>query len=287
MSGDRADGAPVSATLSESTVTWLDDRARELGLTREEFLDRLLTAHQHVDEGDHPAPATAAELATLRSKLTTLNEEFEKKLRDVRERVVQVKRESDAKAPADHDHPELAAQQEDTARETGQLAAELSELDAELASLAERVETMQAHLDAGFENYEDILEYLTETADEQEARLGTTARAVVGMRTAVQTLAARAEAAAAVDELAERANSQGIHSADCDECGRSVDVALLRSPTCPHCGATFTDVEPKRGFFGSPSLVVGSRPALEAGETPRNAVDELLEEEDLESMLDE
>lgn len=224
------------------------------------------------------AAASKADVAALRNRLDDVDAAFDEKIQDVRERVVQVKREADGKAPADHDHEALRERADEA-------ATRVDELSAELETLRETVERVEADVDAGFGNYEEILEYLTETADALETKLDTLASALVETRTAAQTLAARAEATAAVDELAERANRKGVRAADCDDCGSRVDVALLTGPSCPHCGATFTDVEPKRGLFGSPTLVVGDRPALEAGDDPAADVADMLPDRDLDGLV--
>ncbi len=99
------------------------------------------------------------------------------------------------------------------------------------------------------------------------------ARALVSIRDQTRTLAAQNAERAATAELARTANHHGIKSAKCGECGTSVTIALLTEPSCPHCGVTVNDVEPKRGFFGSNTLVVGAVPALE-GETLNPEVDD-------------
>jgi hypothetical protein len=85
----------------------------------------------------------------------------------------------------------------------------------------------------------------------------------------------------AVDQLAAAANRRGVREADCEDCGGAVDVALLREPACPHCGATFADVEASSGWFGSDTLVTGAAPpALEP------AADLVEEESDVAAIAD-
>ncbi|WP_458189285.1 hypothetical protein [Haladaptatus sp. NG-WS-4] len=86
----------------------------------------------------------------------------------MRERIVQVKLETDEKALADHDHPDLRAK--------------LAELEAlkqavtELDRLGELVTANRERMDSGFENFESVLDYLTETTDELDDRLDVTGR---------------------------------------------------------------------------------------------------------------
>ncbi|MFW5965560.1 MAG: hypothetical protein ACOCP3_02285, partial [Halodesulfurarchaeum sp.] len=44
---------------------------------------------------------------TLEDRVNALEAELDEKIQDVRERVIQVKREADGKAPADHEHESL------------------------------------------------------------------------------------------------------------------------------------------------------------------------------------
>lgn len=315
MAGDSAEDWPHSTTEPEATATWIEERASALGLSRDEFLRRLVAAYRAVAE-EEAAPASADDLEAveaavetaegsveavegdvdaveedvdeLRTDLAKLDGAVDEKIQDVRRRVIQVKREADEKADADHDHPDLredaaeaAARVTDVERDLAALADDIDDLDDRLADARER-------LDAGFENYEEILEYLTETTDDVTAKLDTLARATLEMRTAVKTLAGRAEKEAAVDELKSQANQQGVRSATCEECGESVDVALLTRPECPACAGTFSGVEPKQGLFGSPTLAVGDLPALEPGDRPGIDVESLLEDDtDLDPIIDE
>jgi predicted nucleic acid-binding Zn-ribbon protein len=280
MAGEDVSGA--ARTPDDSLEGWLDAKAEELGLTREELLARLRNgdgsdgseasdadgADDDFSElrrefADHLAEAQAefeSELADverdLESEVAEVEREFESMIEDVRERVVQVKRETDAKAPADHDHDDLRQRADEVADRADRLAEELESLTETVAELDEQVET-------GFENYEDVLEYLTDATDDLEAKLTTLAEVVVELRDRTQTLSARHASQAAADELAHLANRRGIESAKCSHCGETVHIGLLAEPNCPHCASTFNDVEPKQGLFGSARLVVGDPPALE------------------------
>ncbi|WP_266078195.1 magnesium transporter CorA family protein [Haladaptatus caseinilyticus] len=248
-------GRTVTPELPDSVSQWLNEKATELGRSRQQLLSDLLVAHRTLDEdgeGD--------------GELDAPRDEFMSKLIDVRERVVQVKRETDEKAPADHDHPVLQAQLD-----------EIQQAVETLDALGERVAENRERMDGGFENYESVLDYVIETTDELETRLDVLARALVSVRDQTRTLATRNMAQVAVAELARTANRHGVERANCGDCGTSVTVSLLPEPSCPHCDATFEDIEPKQGFFGSNRLVVGRPPALE-GDTFDTTVDELLDE---------
>ncbi|MFC7046663.1 hypothetical protein ACFQH6_15750 [Halobacteriaceae archaeon GCM10025711] len=255
-----------AGSMPAATTEWIEAQAAERGVPPEEFAGQLLAAvHAVAEDGDGDAPAMAADLAAV-------EREFDEKIRDVRERVVQVKRETDGKAPADHDHPEVR-QQAERALDAAQGVSE------DLRELRTATESLQEDLDAGFDNFEEVLDYLLSASDDAARKLDTVARALVDVRSSVQTLAGHHESRVAVADLAEAANRAGVRRAVCEDCGGTVDVALLTSPACPHCDRTFVDVEPKRGFFGSHTLVCGDPPALEAGtEKPEVDVEKLLED---------
>ena len=268
-------GEDVSEELNgpdDSLEGWLDAKAEELEVSRDELLARLRNGDppEEVETGEQFAAlrrefgerlsATQeefeAQLAEVESDLAEAESDFDEKIQDVRERVVQVKRETNGKAPADHDHPDLGQRTEAVADRADRLADELDALSDTVAELDEQVET-------GFENYEDVLEYLTDATDDLEAKLTTLAEVTVALRDQTKTLAARHASRAAADELAHLANRRGVESAECGRCGETVHVGLLAEPKCPHCASNFNDVEPKQGFFGSATLVVGDPPALE------------------------
>ncbi|MFB6072935.1 MAG: hypothetical protein ABEJ88_08205 [Halobacterium sp.] len=254
MADGTSDGVE-SVTLEGDAAAWLAERAGELDVETGEFLERVVAAYRSAEAGDLPADlVTDDELA---DRLADVEDEYDEKIQDVRERVIQVKREADAKAPADHDHEELAAQASEAAA-----AAERAESSVE--SLSARVD----RLDEGFENYEDVLSYLRDETDELRGRTTTLATAVSSMRESLRSLAAAEARRARVEQLQREANVEGVEEADCADCGQSVTVALLSAPECPFCGATFEGVTANSGWFSSHALETGGRPALEASAAP-------------------
>lgn len=239
--------------LSDELDQWVADRAAAEDLTREEFLHRLVDAHRTLEErGDTVAVESAdttalenaveeleTELNGVANRVAAVEDDLDEKITDVRQRVIQVKRETDAKASADHDHPEI-----------------------------------ERRLDAGFENYESILEYLTETADEHDSKLDRLGAAIVDARSRIAALERRMETREAVADLRAEANRHGVRAAACGSCDEAVQLGLLDEPSCPHCGASFDGIEAKRFFFGTDRLTVGNPPALEAGDESGRATDE-------------
>lgn len=279
MVGEQITGLP------EVLREWLFSHAEETGRPPEEVLARAVTLWRLLDEheGSLPDPesltdgtpdagpddAPAPRLDLLEDRVDELDADLDEKIADVRSRVVQVKRETDAKADADHDHPELRAAAEATDDDLG----------GEVTALRDDLDDLEATFEAGFANYEDVLEYLTDAADEHDAKLSSLARAVADLRTRVSTLETEAATRRAADDLKTQANRHGVSTAACDSCGSTVRVGLLSAPECPHCAATFDAVEPATGFFGSASLTVGDRLALE-GETATETDPSGLFEED-------
>ena len=276
MASDDAGDAPVSTTVEEPLQEWLDEEAERLDVSRAEMLRRMLSAYRTVSEETDGTDPTldGPDPADLDARFDDLETDVQRKIDDVRERVVQVKRETDTRAPADHDHEDLRG----TVEQLEGSAASLAQVRAEVGSIQESLATVREDLDAGFENYEEVLSYLTDATDEVEEKLTVLASAVVDLRNRTATVAARESARQAADDLARRANALGIRTARCEECGLRVDLALLARPECPHCASTFGDVE-QSGWFRPATLVVGDVPALEGA-----AVD--LDDE-LEAMLDE
>lgn len=284
---DKGGEPVVVAELSEATADWLDERAAARDVSREEFLRRLVTAYRTVEEED-PDVATGADVEELVERVEAVEDDTEAKIEDVRDRIVQVKREVDAKAPADHDHPEL----KDGIRSAG-AAAEAAQGD--VADLERSLRALEETTERGFDNYEQVLEYLTETSDALDEKLTRVATALVGTRRVVGELAAGEEDRRTVEKIKRQANRHGIGAADCENCEHTVDLGLLAEPTCPHCESSVRSVEPKSGFFGSPTLLTGEPAALDDASVidaegkvdTEDAVDALLEDDSLPGIIED
>jgi len=228
----------VGSVLAEQ----LDDRVAERVDAAVEDAVEQAVAEAAADE---VATAVNEATASLQEELAAARSEFQEKLEDVRERVIQVKQEVDAKAPADHDHEQFqrfAALEERTA-----------EIEADVAAVEERLEAALPQQEAALEDLEDDLSTATE-------RLQTVAWAVSDLRETVESQ----QGLEAVDRIKRAAAKADVGRARCENCDNGVEVGLLTEPNCPHCEATVTDVEPASGFFSKPRLLVASR--LESGE---------------------
>lgn len=243
--------------LPAELETWVEERADELDDDPEAVLERAVTAYRYVaadggadaDVDDLPSAEQVDELA---ERVEQVDDRLEEQVQDLRERVVEVLKTAEAKAPADHDHPELAA---DVDERLDAHAADVEALAADLDDLADR-------LDGGFDNYETILEALRDRTGALADRTDSLAAAISELQTTVRDLKADAARRAAVEELQRAANREGVREADCASCGAALHVGQLTAPQCPHCETTFGGVEPGRGFFSNATLTAGDRPAL-------------------------
>lgn len=253
MAGKAGEDAVESAMEDGSAAEWAAERAAELDLEPQEFLERIMGAYRAAEaETDADAAVGVDEetLDGLRNDIEALEEDLDEMIQDVRDRVIQVKRETDAKAPLEHTHPDLAEHVEG--------------LQADLETLTGRVETLEERLDGGFENFEEILTVLVERTDDIAEDMETLGEGLVAMKESLETVTGREQGRARADRLKRKAAQEGLRKAKCEECGSKVDLSLLSSASCPTCEATFQDLEANQGFFGSSTLETGARPALEA-----------------------
>ncbi len=264
--------APSTTDLPEGVGNWITDLARERGISEEELLSRLLGAS--VDAPDAEAvhdrfEAIQAGLADLEERVDDIDADLEEKISDVRGRVIQVKREADAKAEADHAHPDIVS-------DVGDVAADVD-------ALADDVEELEGRLEAATGDVAAETEQLGEEVDalstEVTRKLNVLGAAVVEMRDQVRVLLAEHEKRALLGELRTSANRNGVRTAKCENCSRAVDIGLLAEPRCPHCDEAVEELDPKDGFFGSHVLRTGRPPELEGDTGPAESeLDDVVEE---------
>lgn len=245
----------LEGVLPDELDAWLSSMADETGRGREELLARAVAAYRLLEENELPADRVEEleeRLDAVDESVADLEGELDESIADVRQRVVQVMRTAESKADEDHDHPGQRAR-------IDAMESRVEELETDLQELADRV-------DAGFENYETILEHLTEETDALDGKATDLARAVIALRKRTAQLESANAERTALNDLRAEANRRGIESAKCEGCDSPVQLGLLGEPRCPHCDAVFENVEPAKGFLGSARLLVGDRPAL-TGET--------------------
>lgn len=262
------DTAPDGGAEADRPADLLTRVLAESDLTEEELTDRLLALTDAMDpEADTTVvePARVEEheeqIGALETQLEALEEEFQAKIEDLRKRLIQVKRLTDTKAPDDHGHDEFEA-----------VASQLDELAAEISDVESRFE-------AGFENYESILEYLSGSLDTVNERLPVLAEAVVTLRDEVDMIVEQATYQERLTSLTETANNHGIRRARCDSCSGKIDLSLLQEPRCPHCQSVFAELDANTGFFGTHTLSVEAAPALEGETVDRTELGSILDSE--------
>lgn len=192
----------------------------------------------------------------LDDRVDGLDAEFQAKIDDVRERVVQVKRETDAKAPKAHTHDELAA--------VDALDARVNELATDLARLREDLTDGLEDVEEDVAERADVSAELTERVDDAAEKLNRVAWVVSDLK---EETAGRDAHEKAVDRIRRAAAQEGVSTATCERCGESVHVALLNAPECPHCQATVSDVRPAGGILRKKARLVPAA-QLESGEDP-------------------
>lgn len=235
-------------TLPDTLQSWVDERAATEDQDPSDVLSRAVTLYrlveEHVEENggddqiDRFVDQAAAldeldeQLSAVDDRLTAVEDDVDEKVDDVRGRVIQVKREGDE------------------GRET----------------LEHRLDEVESTVDGGFENFESILSRLADGIETSDERLTRLAAVVVALRrrtAATEQRVARLDTAA---ELKNAANRQGETKAKCDDCSGTVSLGLLTEPRCPHCDATFADIEPTRRPFSAARLTTHDPPALTAGD---------------------
>jgi DNA repair exonuclease SbcCD ATPase subunit len=282
---DESGGEVVATELPPDLVAWLDEHTAGTEYEPDELLGRLAAAYRAVEQdGDRSAMATSEEVDDLSSAVEAVQDDLDEKVADMRERIVQIKRETDAKAPGNHTHETIEArltaleesvtELEDVPAEVAALERQVTELNTAVENFESDLSSFQERTEAGFENYETVLEDLLDRTDRLKGRLQTLAETTGTLQEAIETSRGIEESREQVAALKREANRMGIGTADCEECGAALDVALLTEPACPACGETFEGVERRSNFLRSHTLATGSPPALEAGDAERVDVSE-------------
>jgi len=288
MSSESTDDGGVYVELSADLDEWLSEQAETLGVSRDAVMEQLLAAYMTTvdsdsEMGDHIQPSAdeldAVVAATVDEKLNgsveaatesavnarvpdvvdtverqladrfeSLEAEFQTKIEDVRERVVQVKREADAKAPADHSHEEFDR--------IDALTQEIEQIETELAAL-------RGDVTDSIETQDERIADINDRLDDVEDKLTRVAWVVSDLR---DDRGGRDQNQKAVDRLKRAAAQENISTARCSNCDEQVEIGLLTEPQCPHCNTTVSDVRPEGGIIRSKARLVAAA-QLEPGET--------------------
>ena len=274
MAGQSGDGETDRVALEGASAEWIHEQANAEDLPPAEYLERVVVALRTIEENEPSEElATKREVEALESRLAGLDGDVEQKIEDVRDRIVQVKRETDEKAPLGHTHEELR-------NDVATVETTVETVEKAVETIGETLESVEARLDQGFENYEEILEYLVDTTDDLSDKTSSLASALIALKGSHQTVRAREQRRLRTEELKDTANRAGVTEATCDSCGKNVSIGLLTEPACPFCSSSVSGVTAKQGFFGSATLETGSPPALEEGDVDgAEGLDDIVEEE--------
>lgn len=242
----------------------------------EEVVRRALVALAAADETE---VATAEEVAELRAVVNSLGEttdrletavesltaevetletEVDEDVEDLRERLVQLYRDAEQKAEADHTHPDLAEQLDEVDASVRAVADRLDGLEDRVESIDDTV----AGVDDRIERIEDRLDALAAADDDAADKLSRVASAVVRTQRRLREIDGERAAAGRLDDILDAANRHGVQTADCDGCGHTVRLSLLSSAECPHCESRFAALDPADRFYRRSRLTVDDRPAL-------------------------
>ncbi|MDZ5812891.1 hypothetical protein U4E84_16245 [Halorubrum sp. AD140] len=267
---DQSVETAVDAAI-DAVAAAADDEAAEPRADREELLKRAIVA---LAESEGIEVPDAEEVAAIRSRLDALDDEVDEKVEDLRDRFVELYRDLESKAPADHAHPETAQRLDALAADLDRIAARLDEVEGGAAgrsTVDEAVEETVDDLDDRLRRVEsraadlDDLESRIDDVDVEDLddKLSRVASAVVRVRRRLEAAERDRADREHLDALTAAANRHGVRKAACTDCGGTVGIGLLTAPECPHCGRQFAELEPNPGFLGTSRLVVGDRPALD------------------------
>jgi len=280
----------------------LDAAAEDAGVSREELLKRALVALAESEGIDVPDAEEVAAIEArldeldedLDAKVADLRERFIDLYREVESIEADPEGGDDGDA-ADSDRlDELADELEATAARLDRLDAAVADapasdrvddlgdrldaLDAridELDALRDRIDALDERVDEGVDGRIDDLDERVASVESEVAgisadelsdiddKLSRVANAVVRVKRRLDAAERDRADRERLDALTRTANRHGVRTADCDHCGGGVELGLLSTPECPHCGRRFEDLEPNTGFLGTSRLLVGDRPAID------------------------
>lgn len=213
---------PDEPTDSIQFAEWLEQTAAARGLTREELLEHLISSYWTLNEmsqmiqGSEDADEDAELFAHTVSEdfVPATRAEFEGFEAEVNERIAD-------------------------------LGTRMNALETEVrASGNVDASVLKQRIDNEFTTIRKILRHLIDATEANEADLDAIEERIG------DDVSAFREEYRRVAHLKQQAMSLSIDSGDCSYCGTSVDLSMLSSPTCPNCGRTFVDVEPRKTVLG-------------------------------------
>jgi len=286
----------VTISLPPDLESWLDQQAAELGVDREAVLVQLLASYRAADELDDvavsesdidaavqssvsdrlPEVADAVEqriqvpeVDALEERIDEVESDFQDKLDDVRQRVIQVKREADSKVDAERadaieqrlgDLESAVDRVDELERRLDGLddGDRLDDVETELDGVESRLTALQGRLDEQ-DDVDERVEGFADRLDDVQDKLKTVAWVVRDLREE------RARAGATVEAIKREAATHDLSRARCENCGEGVEIGLLTEPSCPHCDAALGGIEPSSRMFGLGSAKLTVAAQIESG----------------------
>jgi len=236
----------------------------ETDVDREKLVKQAIVAIAETESVDVP---DKEEVDALRRDLTELDATVDEKISDLRDRFVELYRDIETKAPADHAHEETTGRLASIEADLDAVSSRLDDIDdrqASVESLANDIDDQQASVESLANDIGRLESRMDDRdVDELDDKLSRVASAVVRIRRRLEAAERDRTDREQLASLTDAANRHGVRKAKCGNCGETVDIGLLATPACPHCGSQFAELEPNPGFLGTSTLVVGDPPALD------------------------
>ncbi|KAB1193246.1 hypothetical protein GJR96_07220 [Haloferax sp. MBLA0076] len=255
-SSDQSDREIATSTFED----WLTQKAAETDSSRERVLEQLLDSYWTLKEvtqvldgrnrtpmfaddggGERPGANRHGQAAMTDGAVT--EDEFDELVQRVESLQTELQTESRQRSTLAEEVQSIADRLDDVEAGYEDVDELTDTVDDVRSTLETEQSQLQARLDEEFENLRTILEYLVQTGDELDVRL---------TETQAQYQAEIRELRAERDQLRrlrEAAREAGTHTADCEQCGGTVDFTLLTSPECPNCNRTLTGVAEETTWF--------------------------------------
>ena len=214
----------------------IEAAVEEMDVDREELVKQAIVAIAEAESVDVPD-----------------TKEVDEKIGDLRDRFVELYRDLETKAPADHTHEETTDRLASIETDLDTVSSRLDDIDdrqASVESLADDIDRLESRID-------------DRGIDELDEKLSRVASAVVRVRRRLEAAERDRTDREQLVALTDTANRHGVRKAKCGDCSDTVDIGLLATPACPHCGSRFAELDPNPGFLGTSTLVVGEPPALD------------------------
>lgn len=269
------DEGTLAAALDDETIASVIDDERLAAAIDERVtavVDERLSERPDAAGDDETLTELTEQVTTTQERLSTLESAVDEKIEDVRSRVIQVKREADRKASSDHEHPDIAEEIETLWGEMTELSETAETAVADVETLETELADMDDRLEEGFDNYEEVLRRLKESATQLRDRTETLGSVLSNQRERVNALEASDTRRGAVEDLKREANENGVQKAKCGSCGSTVHLGLLGNPRCPHCEVPYEGIDTDTGLFRAAKITVADRPQLEGATGESSAV---------------